>query len=191
MNNVVISNCVVMAQSTIDSFRLRANLGHLIRRSHQRVAALYAIEIGRDLPSPQFSVLLTVHQNPGLAQINLINLIGIDRSTISSLVQRLVRNRMLTRKRLVGNQRADALFITRKGVAAVEAAIPGAIRVHKRIMQIVPAPLLPSFVEAIKLLADWPKGNGNGNGKPSADASHRRAPPVRRKAVAAGKRGAK
>lgn len=180
-----------MPHSTIDNFRLRANLGHLIRRSHQRVAALYAIEIGRELPSPQFSVLLTVHQNPGLAQINLINLIGIDRSTISSLVQRLVRNGMLTRKRVVGNQRADALFITRKGIAAVEAAIPGAVRVHKRIMQIVPAPLLPSFVEAIKLLADWPHGNGNGNGKPVSDAPHRSARPVRRKPAAASKRGAR
>jgi DNA-binding MarR family transcriptional regulator len=147
---------------SIDNFKLRTNLGHLIRRSHQRVAALYSLEIGRDLPSPQFSVLLTAYQNPGLAQIHLINLIGIDRSTVSSLVQRLVRKGMLTRKRVTKNQRADALFITKKGIAAVEAAIPGAVRVHRRIQQIVPRHLIPSFVEALKVLADWPAGNGNG-----------------------------
>ncbi|MCW5770399.1 MAG: MarR family transcriptional regulator [Rhodospirillaceae bacterium] len=151
-----------MAKLTIDNFTLRANLGHLIRRTHQRVAALYAIEIGRDLPSPQFSVLLTVYQNPGLAQIGLINRIGIDRSTISSLVQRLVKRGMLTRKRVAGNQRTDKLFITERGIAAVEAAIPGAVRVHKRVTEIVPRRLLPSFLEALKTLADWPTANGNG-----------------------------
>lgn len=151
-----------MFKITIDNFTLRANLGHLIRRTHQRVAALYAIEIGRNLPSPQFSVLLTVYQNPGVAQIDLINRIGIDRSTVSSLVHRLVKRGMLRRKRVANNQRTDVLFITKRGIAAVEVAIPGAIRVHKRVMEIVPPELLSCFVEALKKLADWPTGNGNG-----------------------------
>jgi MarR family transcriptional regulator, temperature-dependent positive regulator of motility len=155
---------------TIDTFNLRANLGHLIRRSHQRVAALYSMEIGHDLPSPQFSVLLTVGKNPGLAQIDLINLIGMDRSTVSSLVQRLVRKGMLTRRRYKNNRRADALFITERGVAAVEAAIPGARRVHRRILKIIPPRRLPAFVEALKVLADWPSGNGNGDLRPNTNA---------------------
>ena len=150
-----------MVKITIDNFALRRNLGHLIRRSHQRVAALYGVEIGRHLPSPQFSVLLTVYQDPGLAQIDLINRIGIDRSTVSALVHRLVKRGMLSRKRVAENQRTDVLFITKRGKAAVEAAIPGAVRVHNRVMEIVPRKLLGCFMEALETLADWPVGNGS------------------------------
>jgi DNA-binding MarR family transcriptional regulator len=137
-----------------ETFDLSASVGHLLRRAQQRGAAIYATEIGRDLSSRQFSVLISVSQNPGLAQIDLVQRIGIDRSTLSALVDRLVKRDMLTRERIVTDQRADVLLITPKGQAAVRKRIPGAHEVNRQIMQMLPADLRPAFVTALTILAE-------------------------------------
>jgi DNA-binding MarR family transcriptional regulator len=142
-----------------EAYDLSVNVGHLIRRTQQRVASIYAAEIGRDLSSRQFSVLVAVSQNPGLAQIDLVQMIGIDRSTLSALIERLVKRGMLTRERIATDQRADALLITPKGLAAVKKGIPGAYEVHRQVMQLLPEELRPAFVKALMILADW-RDNG-------------------------------
>jgi len=135
---------------------LADNVGHLIRRSQQRVAAIYAEEIGREISSPQFSLLLAVLQSPGLAQIDFVQKVGIDRSTLSAMVDRLVKRGMLIRERMSHDQRVDALFISPKGAAAVRGAIPGAYAVHRRVMQLLPPDLRPSFLRALAILAQQP-----------------------------------
>jgi DNA-binding MarR family transcriptional regulator len=160
-----------------ETFDFSVNVGHLLRRAQQRVASIYAAEIGRDLSSRQFSVLVAVSQNPGLAQIDLVQMIGIDRSTLSALVERLVKRGMLTRERIATDQRADALLITSKGLAAVKKGIPGAYEVHRQVMQLRPAELRPAFVEALTILAD----QGNNNGAPDRQKPARKTGPAQKR----------
>lgn len=135
---------------------LSYNVGHLLRRAQQRTAAIYVEEIGREMSSPQFSLLLAILQEPGCAQIDFVQKVGIDRSTLSAMVDRLVKRGMLTRERSHQDQRVDALFITPKGTATVRRAIPGAYNVHRRVMQLLPADLRAGFIKALTVLSEQP-----------------------------------
>ncbi|MDH7795931.1 MULTISPECIES: MarR family transcriptional regulator [unclassified Beijerinckia] len=135
---------------------LSYNVGHLIRRAQQRMMAIYAEEIGREISSPQFSLLLAIMQEPGRSQIDFVQKVGIDRSTLSAMVDRLVKNGMLVRERMHSDQRVDALFIAPKGAAMIRRSVPGAYNVHRRLMQLLPADLRPGFLKALIILAEQP-----------------------------------
>lgn len=148
-----------------EAIDLSVNVGHLIRRAQQRMMAIYTEEIGRELSSPQFSLMLAIMQEPGRSQIDFVQQVGIDRSTLSAMVERLVKRGMLTRERAQNDQRVDALFITPKGTATVRRAIPGAYNVHRRLMQLLPADLRPGFIKALTLLAEQPAETPKGKRK--------------------------
>ena len=74
--------------------------GHLLRRAYQVAEDLYMQEVGDAGPTPrQFAVMLTIYQNEGLNQQDLVRLTGIDRSTMAEMVGRLIKRGWLTRRR--------------------------------------------------------------------------------------------
>lgn len=141
---------------SIDGFELLKSGGHLLRRAQQRAVAIYAEEVGRALPSRQFSVLLVTHQNPGLQQTDLTGKTGIDRSTASDIVDRLIRRGYLRTRPDKRDQRAKSLFVTAGGKRAIAAALPGTIRVQERLFELLPAELRGPFIEALARVADIP-----------------------------------
>ncbi len=152
---------------TIDGFELLNSGGHLLRRAQQRAVAIYAEEVGRGLPSRQFSVLLVTHQNPGLQQSDLTGMTGIDRSTASDIVDRLIRRGLLRARPDRRDQRAKSLFVTAAGKRAIEAALPGTIRVQERLFDLLPPELRGPFIDALARVADIP---------PESRARRRRTP---------------
>src|SRR5215470_10270237 len=83
-----------------DGFNLAQSPGHLLRRAQQYAFDIYAREVGVDGLTPrQFAVLVTVDQNEGLSQTDLVRLTGIDRSTLADMISRLLKRDLLARKR--------------------------------------------------------------------------------------------
>ena len=75
----------------IDTMDIRHTAGHLLRRAQQRAVDLFVQAVGENgLRPPQFAVLMTVYQNPGLNQTHLVDKTGIDRSTIADMIDRMV-----------------------------------------------------------------------------------------------------
>ena len=98
------------------SYQLHAAVGHLLRRSQQRAVDLFVEEVGEDGPTPrQFAVLLSVHQNPGVSQTDLVRTTGIDRSTLTEILRRLGRRGLIRRERQPGDRRTNALHLTAEG----------------------------------------------------------------------------
>jgi len=135
-------------------FRLAAAPGHLIRRAQQRHQDIYAEEVGTRGPtSRQFAVLLTICQRPGLTQSELGKATGIDRSTIGAMLDRLVGKRLIERRHLSRDGRANALHATKAGRRLVAQALPGVARAQARIFRNLPAGRREEALALLRVLA--------------------------------------
>jgi len=118
------------------NYALDSVAGHLIRRCQQRAVDLFTDEVGQDGPNPrQFAVLISVFQNPGLSQTALVEASGIDRSTLTEVLRRMVDRGMISRSRTAADQRANALFLTDSGRTILGSAFDAARRVQERILE--------------------------------------------------------
>ena len=128
------------ARIDVRSYQLHAAVGHLLRRSQQRAVDLFVEEVGEDGPTPrQFAVLLSVHQNPGVSQTDLVRMTGIDRSTLTEILRRLGRRGLIRRERQPEDRRTNALHLTAEGQTTMEVAIDAVERAQQRILEPIPA----------------------------------------------------
>ncbi len=144
----------VTVQTDADSYDLRGAVGHLLRRSQQRAVDLFVEEVGEDGPTPrQFAVLLSVHQNPGVSQTDLVRMTGIDRSTLTEILRRLGRRGLIRRERQAEDRRTNALHLTAEGSAAMESAIDAVERAQERILEPIPAAERAAAMRVLEALA--------------------------------------
>ena len=94
-------------------FELAEAPSHLMRRCQQFYGDLYARETGaRDLTKQQFMVLAALEHNDGASQTALVEITGIDRSTLAEMVRRMLERGLLSRERTEEDARANAVAIT-------------------------------------------------------------------------------
>lgn len=128
--------------------------GHLLRRAQQYAFDIYAREVGGDGLTPrQFAVLLTVDQNEGLSQTDLVRLTGIDRSTLADMISRLIKRDLLVRRRTEMDARANAVRITAAGRRALKAALPGVRRAEAHVLDPLRSGRRRDFVNSLTTLA--------------------------------------
>jgi DNA-binding MarR family transcriptional regulator len=63
-----------------------------------------------------FSALLLARANPGIAQIEIANQLGIDKASVVSLVDRMEDSGWVTRRRSTEDRRRQGIFLTPAGV---------------------------------------------------------------------------
>jgi DNA-binding MarR family transcriptional regulator len=105
--------------------------GSLIRRAQQAHAALWLRVVSADITSVQYGALAVIAQQSGISQKDLGNELGLDRSTIADLVQRLERNGLIAREPADDDRRRNVLALTRKGRATVTALRPSVEQVQQ------------------------------------------------------------
>ena len=86
----------------------------------------------------QVAVLMTVAENEGLNQTAIVDRTGIDRSTLSEIVRRLHKKRLLHRRRTKEDGRAYAVNLTDKGRSLLRKASPLARKVDGKILAALP-----------------------------------------------------
>src|ERR1700710_1328009 len=108
------------ARKVNGGFELSEAPSHLIRRCQQFYGDLYAREAGsRELTKQQFILLCALEQHDGVSQTVLVEITGIDRSTLAEMVRRMLEKGLLSRERTEEDQRANAVAIApvgRKGL---------------------------------------------------------------------------
>lgn len=68
-----------------------------------------------------FSALLLANANPGIAQIDIANQLGIDKASVVSLIDRMEHAGWVQRKRSTEDRRRQGIFLTPAGVKACRA----------------------------------------------------------------------
>ena len=126
---------------------------HLLHRAGQCAADIFTAEMaGLDLTPRQFAVLLTVAQNEGLSQTDLVLLTGIDRSTLADIVRRMLKKGLLQRRRTREDARAYAVKLTDEGARILAAARPKVEAVDARILEVLSADQRATLVAELKAI---------------------------------------
>ena len=137
-----------------NGFELDEAPSHLMRRCQQLYGDLYARETnGRDLTRQQFTVLVALEHNDGVSQTALVEMTGIDRSTLAEMVRRMLERGLLSRERTEEDARANAVAITQSGRKALKAARAASDRAERALLEALPAAERGRFVKSLATIA--------------------------------------
>ncbi|KJS35926.1 MAG: hypothetical protein VR70_14825 [Rhodospirillaceae bacterium BRH_c57] len=108
-----------------DSLPLHQMPGHLVRRCHQISVGLFHEVCGETGLTPiQFAILSGIELQPGLEQIQLSKLAGVDRTTIGNVLLRLETRGYIHRMADEKDRRIKRLYLTEDGAANLRAIRP-------------------------------------------------------------------
>jgi len=138
----------------IEDYDLSSNPGHLLRRAQQVGVATFSKIVGMDIRPRQFALMITVSKRPGLHQVDYMKDVGMDRSTISDVVERLEKRGLLERRKEDGDDRTANLYVTAKGQEAIDQTLPAVRQMEQALLNKVPSHLQAPFIEALKAIAE-------------------------------------
>lgn len=106
----------VVSGDTAEFTDMTFMVSHLLRRAHFFAEARFAKTMSRDgLTSRQLALMVAVDQNPGASQNAIGDIIALDRNSVSELVLRMVKKRLLKRETSQKDKRSFVLKLTEKG----------------------------------------------------------------------------
>ncbi len=113
------------ARAPLQLGRLEKLLGYALRRAQIRVFQDFAAEMKEfGLTPGQLGALLLIEANKGLSQSELGNALGIDRSSVVPLIDRLQRRGWVRRAPRATDRRAHALELAPGGVSLIQRFLP-------------------------------------------------------------------
>lgn len=128
---------------------------HLLHRAGQCAGDVFQGEFGAsDLTPRQYAVLITVSQNEGLSQTDLVGQTGVDRSTLADIVRRMLKKGLLQRRRTKEDARAYAVRLTDEGWRVLKSCEPLVRRVDERILEALPAKHREQFVADLAVIIE-------------------------------------
>jgi DNA-binding MarR family transcriptional regulator len=159
------------------SFDLSESPSHLIKRCAQYFGDLYAHEAGAsDLTKQQFTLLAALEHNEGASQTTLVEVTGIDRSTLAEMVRRMLEKGLLSRERTEEDQRANSVAISPLGRKALRSARTASERAEKALLDALPLAERPRFVRLLAQVAGAGESfAANGHAAPRSKGRRKRA----------------
>ncbi|MFQ3622140.1 MAG: MarR family transcriptional regulator [Acetobacteraceae bacterium] len=110
-----------------EEYLLERQVGHLLRRAHQRHASLFVERIGVPGLTPmQWAALFSLVRHGSATQNRLGRLTAMDPATIQGVVRRLIARQLVVRAADPSDRRTTLLLPTEAGRALVDGALPAA-----------------------------------------------------------------
>jgi DNA-binding MarR family transcriptional regulator len=126
---------------------------HLIHRVGQCATDIFQAEAQDSGLTPrQFAVLMTIAEEEGLTQTDLVERTGIDRSTLADIVARLLGRGLIHRRRAKEDARAYAIKLTALGWKGLRDAEPGAASADSRLLAALPPAKRQEFLDSLNLI---------------------------------------
>jgi MarR family transcriptional regulator, lower aerobic nicotinate degradation pathway regulator len=135
-------------------YDLGTHPAHLIRRAHQRATFHFQqVMAGSDLTPTQFAVLATVLRYGEVSQNHLGRLTAMDPSTISLVVRKLLKMKLICRSASEADQRLALIDLTDHGVRFTLERLDRSVEVGQRLL----SPLSPDeqavFLDLLRRVA--------------------------------------
>jgi DNA-binding MarR family transcriptional regulator len=135
--------------------RLERSPIHLLHRAGQCASDIFTAEMGdAGLTPRQFAILLTVAQNEGVSQTDLVESTGVDRSTLADIVRRMLKKGLLQRRRTKNDARAYAVKLTDEGWRVLRSTEPMVRRVDDRILAMLPSKQREQFLSDLMTIVE-------------------------------------
>jgi DNA-binding MarR family transcriptional regulator len=126
---------------------------HLLHRVRQCAGELFQTEMsGLNLTARQYVVLVAAADKDGSSQQDIIDSTGIDRSTVSQVVQIMIRKGYLKRRRTREDARAYAITLTPYGRDVLKASEPIVGRIDEALVAALPAARASIFVDSLRTI---------------------------------------
>jgi len=100
------------------------------------------------LTPPQFGLLVSLREKDGLSQVKLGNILEVDRTTLTGILDRLEKNNFIMRKADPLDRRSKLIYLTERGRDCQEKVIPAAQEINR----IFSEKLSPQELEQMLLL---------------------------------------
>ena len=140
-------------QAQID-YRLEDQVGHLLRRAHQRATAIFLARIQDTQITPtQFAALAKLADAGELSQNHLGRLTAMDPATIQGVTRRLKARGLITRRADPEDGRRTLLCLSSKGTRLTKSAIPQGFDVSGDILKPLSRTEQRQFLRLLKRLA--------------------------------------
>jgi MarR family transcriptional regulator, lower aerobic nicotinate degradation pathway regulator len=138
------------AATSPDDYVVEDQIGHLLRRAHQRATAIFLAELGEkfSVTPTQYAALVKLHDLGEISQNQLGRLTAMDPATIQGVIKRLEERRLIERSGDPEDRRRTTLRLSPEGEALVAAMIPYGVRVSEATL----APLDAAEREALLAL---------------------------------------
>ncbi|MCB1519200.1 MAG: winged helix-turn-helix transcriptional regulator [Hyphomicrobiaceae bacterium] len=128
---------------------------HLLHRAGQIADELFTLNMGKNELTPrQFEVLKAVSMSDEPSQTMLVEMTGIDRSTLADIVRRLVDRGLVTRKRTRHDARMYALKLSEKGEMTIRDAQPAVEQTDERILAALPQRDRELFIKGLERMVE-------------------------------------
>jgi DNA-binding MarR family transcriptional regulator len=119
--------------------RLYRRPGFMIRRAHQIAVALFLEETGElKITTTQYGILFLLEHRPGIDQVTVAKLLGLDRSTTGMVVNKLERAGLIGRGTVTRDRRRRSLHLTRAGEKMLAHLAAPAKRAQARVLSALP-----------------------------------------------------
>ena len=109
--------------------------GFLVRRAHQIAVSIF-LEESRELriTTTQYGILYVLRHNPGIDQVSLAKLLGLDRSTTGMVLKKLETDGLIGRGVGRDDRRRRSLHLTKAGVQTLQRLTGPARRSQERML---------------------------------------------------------
>lgn len=119
---------------------LESHVGYLLRRAQLAVFADFTSAQSGPVPRPgQFSVLYVIGRHPGLSQAQLCGALGIKRANLVAVLDQFESLGLARREASARDRRANRLYLTAAGEAALAQGIEAQRRHETRIASLLGA----------------------------------------------------
>lgn len=159
-----------------EPFRLARSPSHLLHRAQQLAAERFA-NLARDkgLTLRQFAVLASLHENPGMSQSDLAAWANIDRSTLTDMLGRLEKRRLVRRTLSPHDARANVLTLEPDGAALFHSTTNFAKIADAAILDDLSKPKQRALIAALEALAHAADRTARRKSKKERGDGHKRA----------------
>jgi len=107
----------------------------MIRRAHQIAVAIFLAETGAlGITNRQYGILFALKHRPGIDQISVARLLGLDRSTTGMVIKKLAQAGLIGRAVGAGDRRRASLTLTRAGERMLDRLAAPAQRAQSRVL---------------------------------------------------------
>ena len=119
-----------------DDYVLERQVGHLLRRAHQRHAAIFQEMIGDSQLTPlQFAALVKLRDLGEVSQNQLGRLIAMDAATMQGVIKRLLARGLIARRRDPDDRRRLILSLTADSRKLVDSAVAAGRKITRRTLE--------------------------------------------------------
>jgi len=113
-----------------NDYVLEDQIGHILRRAHQRASAIFSAEFADlELTPTQFAALAKIGDAGEVSQNLLGRLTAMDPATVQGVIGRLEKRGLIARKPDPGDRRRTLWRLTKTGADLLARAVPAGIRV--------------------------------------------------------------